>query len=482
MTKPRFVAEGECRALPEKVRTALPGRVLKESLKIGVALSGGADSVALLASLCQLGCECMALHCNFQLRGEESERDERFVRQLCGDLGVPLRCVRFDVHARCRATGESVEMACRALRYDWFAETAREEGLRYVAVAHHREDNVETFFLNLLRGSGLNGLVGMWRERDLYIRPLLDVTRSEIEEYLSCRGLGFVTDSTNLLCDFKRNRLRNRVLPVLEENFPGAVADVARSQQYLADDLQLLDRLLAEAKKKYFITGESYGRKHLEIDLAELTGDYGAVSAQLLFRALKTDFPELQREMAEDMVKSCLQGNSGRFFSVGKQRFLLDRGHISLVAADASDEDEIYPIDPARPETYGQFFEISEIAPGEFRPSRNPNEMWVDADLLSRAKLYLRAPRKGDRLAPFGMKGTRLLSDIFSDAKLSVVEKAAVRVLVAVEDTAENGDLNCSASHATGKEKILWVCGIRSSRHFPVTGSTERILRFTYRP
>ena len=166
-----------------------------------VAISGGADSVALLAVLKSLGYNCIAAHCNFHLRGEESCRDERHVEAICSKLDVTLEKTDFDVPKRMAETGESLEMACRSLRYEWF-ETLREKySAQALATGHHREDNVETMLLNLLRGTGIAGAAGISAQNAGRVRPLLRFSKSEITEYLHRRGLDYVTDSSNLVSD-----------------------------------------------------------------------------------------------------------------------------------------------------------------------------------------------------------------------------------------------------------------------------------------
>ena len=215
-----------CRDVTERVRRAMRGACVDIARgPVIVALSGGADSVALLAVLRQLGCDCRAAHCNFHLRGEESMRDMRHVQALCAELGVDLYIRDFDVPAQMKACGESVEMACRTLRYHWFDELLDRERASYIAVGHHREDRAETFMLNLMRGAGLEGLTSMRMVEGNVIRPLLDLSREEIEKYLAACGLGFVTDSTNAENEYRRNSLRNRVFPLLGEIFGSAAID-----------------------------------------------------------------------------------------------------------------------------------------------------------------------------------------------------------------------------------------------------------------
>lgn len=439
--------------VPALVRQALDALGLRRGECVGVALSGGADSVALLLALREAGMLCTALHCNFGLRGHESDDDEMFVRGLCDSAGVPLELVRFDVPARRAATGESVEMSCRELRYNWFAEKAGELGLRHIAVGHHLEDDVETFFLNLLRGSGLPGLAGMAARRGIYIRPLLRCTRPEIEAYLHDKGAEFVTDSTNLSDCYGRNNLRLNVIPAFEKAVPGAVERIGRSIGYMHDDLALLDGLLAQKRSEY--TGPDGS-----VDISSILN--GPSPEHLLFRMLLPLYPGFVAGQAAAIVEAARRGESGRIFDVGAVRMLLDRGKLSVY-------EEVAPVEPRvvdfrNPSTLPEWLSAVILPRSAFHPGRDATRMWIDAGALSAGyRFMLRSPRTGDRIAPFGMKGTRLLSDIFSDAKLSETAKHRIVVLVAVDS-------------ATGDEKILWLPGLRASRHFPVTAATAEVL------
>ena len=188
-----------------------------------IALSGGADSVALLLMMHERGEAEAAAHCNFHLRGEESNRDEQFVRDLCQKLGVRLFVKHFNSEEEAQRTGESIEMAARRLRYDWFEALRKAHGFSNVAVAHHRDDNAETILLNLVRGTGLRGLTGMESERPGVVRPLLNLSRRDILNYLQARHQPFVPDSTNADTHFRRNKLRHEVLPLLAEMNPNVV-------------------------------------------------------------------------------------------------------------------------------------------------------------------------------------------------------------------------------------------------------------------
>lgn len=204
----------------DKVAQTIKRHDVIPSRRVIVALSGGRDSVALLRVLTKLGYECEAIHCNFSLRGEESLRDEKFVKQLCKNLGVYLTTTTFDTRAHALSNGISIEMAARELRYGFFNKVARDRGIDTIAVAHHREDNAETILLNMIRGTGLKGLTGMAYRRDNISRPLLDVSRKEIKEYLNVIGQNYVDDSTNEVADVKRNFVRLKIMPLLHHLNP----------------------------------------------------------------------------------------------------------------------------------------------------------------------------------------------------------------------------------------------------------------------
>ena len=195
-------------------------RLLTAKCRVIAAVSGGADSVCLLRVLKQIGYDCIAAHCNFALRGEESDRDEDFVRKLCQDLDVELHCIRFDTRSYAATHKLSIEMAARELRYRWFEQLRIQCRAEAIAVAHHRDDAIETCLLNLLRGTGIQGLTGIPARNGAVVRPLLAVDRREICDWLQSIGQSYVTDSTNLENDYTRNKIRNRLLPLLEEINP----------------------------------------------------------------------------------------------------------------------------------------------------------------------------------------------------------------------------------------------------------------------
>ena len=194
--------------------------LLKRGEKVIVTCSGGADSIFLLHILNKLGFDCVVAHCNFHLRGEESDRDENFVREFCEKENLTLLVEHFDTKKYAAENKLSIEMAARELRYTWFEKVREEHNAQAIAVAHHSDDSIETILLNMLRGTGVRGICGIRPRNEFVVRPLLCVNRKEIEDYLSEQGIGYITDSTNLENEYTRNKIRNIVMPILREINP----------------------------------------------------------------------------------------------------------------------------------------------------------------------------------------------------------------------------------------------------------------------
>ncbi len=406
--------------------------------RLVVAVSGGADSVALLLALLHLGYECEAAHCNFHLRGEESDRDMRAVETLCAEHGVVLHIKDFDVEARRCATGESIEMACRELRYDWFGELIKNSGADAIAVGHHSEDRVETFFLNLMRGSGMTGLTALRARSGRVVRPLLDCTRTEIEDFLGKIGATWVVDSTNLSNDYQRNSLRNQLLPMLEELFPAASSGVLRSIDILAESKRFYDRAVNEEVAKY-VSAEG------EIDLRRLASDCPDAPL-LLFEALRSE--GFNRTQTNDMLRAATNNNGGKFVT--------SAGHIRYV-----DHGILRAVPAAEPEQRPTFaLSIHDVS--EFAPTRNQDVIYLDiAAAAPENEWGLRHWQQGDRMTPFGMVKSKLLSDIFAGEHLCEADKRSTWLLTC------NGE-------------IVWAVGLRASAQFPVTKNSKQFIRLEY--
>lgn len=425
---------------------------LPHGASVGIALSGGADSVALVVVARYMGWRPVALHCNFGLRGQESERDQRFVAELCHGLGMPLYINRCDVAERRRSTGESIEMACRSLRYEWFEVMARHLQLDAVLLGHHREDNIETFLLNSLRGSGTGGLKGIPAVRGLFMRPLLDLSKKEILGILADAGLEYVEDSTNADCDFARNKIRNRVIPAIEREFPQARRRLASTISFVDADHRLLMSLVAQKRREYVASDGS-------IDVAAIFENESEPET-LLFHLLEG---ALNKSQIGQVARSRCE--SGRMFpgADGVTR-LLDRGKLHPAAACQRPVAVVVNLaelpDSLHLPQYGVDIEIAVVSPADFHPGRDTSAAWFDLEVLRALPdpVEFSTADGGDRIAPFGMHGTQLVSDVFSDNKISVIDKICYPVL------------------RSGRT-ILWIPGLRNSSCCAVTPATRTILR-----
>lgn len=409
-----------------------------------VALSGGADSVALLHILLRLGYRCHAAHCNFGLRGDESNRDERFVTDLCAELNVPLSVTHFDVAAyRSSHLGTSLEMACRELRYPWFESERQRLGLDFIAVAHHAGDNVETFLLNATRGTGLAGLKAMRTVAGRIVRPLLSLTRDDITSLLTNEGFSWVNDSTNAQDIYRRNAIRLNVIPTLNAAVPNAATGIATTIDNLADDYVLFEELLAKAREHIFSENIVDTEQLLKYDKR----------VPLLFHLLKPyGFNATQ---CRDIVMALTTPAHGsRHFYTDTHAFTVDScGNATIKTVEVFDPDECYSFTLKDITEAKLPIDIMArlVTDSPFDPSMTDGRHTIALpQRFSQATLTLRHPHVGDRIEPFGMHGSRLLSDLFNDRHLSTDDKRCQWVLTDSEG------------------RILWAISHRASRHTAV--------------
>ena len=425
-------------------------QLLRPAAPVIVGLSGGADSVALLHILARLGYPCVAAHCNFHLRNDESDADADFAQQTAEALGLPFRRIDFDTADYARQNGVSTEMAARTLRYEWFETLRRELGAEAIAVAHHRDDNVETVLLNLIRGTGLSGLCGMRPHNGHIVRPLLSVDRHQIVRWLTDRHIPFRTDSSNASDVYRRNFVRLRLLPLMEQLNPSVRDAILRMAGHLTD-VEAIYRNAIDSHRAHLIDAD--GR--ISIDALLRSPAPQAVLFELL-----TPYGFTPSQCAD--IARALSGESGRSFVApgGRWYLLKDRLHLIL-----------YPAYEVSADTFTLTLGSALIAPirlsleehivdEAFTISRSPHVATFDADRIA-LPLTLRRWRAGDSFVPFGMTGRKKLSDYFSDHKFSLLRKAAAWIL-------------CDASG-----RILWIVGHRTDNRFRITSKTRRALIVT---
>lgn len=381
-----------------------------------VALSGGADSVALLRLLHARGLKFRALHCNFHLRGAESDRDQAFVSDLCHRLGITLTIRDFDTLAFARERKISVEMAARQLRYEWFEQERSRTDARWVAVAHHQEDQAETILMNLLRGTGPAGLGGMRPRNGHIVRPLLGWHKQDILNYLESIDQDYVTDSTNLERDAQRNVLRLDVMPLLRQLNPKVVEHICHTGE--------LVRSLTDKPDKDGLT---------LYELHEWLHPLGFTLSQ-------------QRDIHRRQG-----GGSGAVWLSPTHRLLRDRGRLIV-------ETLLCGCVPCSemPAVSQQIVEVDDALAWLATQPKDATIAYLDADLLTLPLRHCRV-RTGDRFHPFGMKGTKLVSDVLTNLKIPRFEKERQTVMKSGED-------------------ICWLTGLRSDHRFRVTAATGRIM------
>ena len=423
--------------------------------KVLVALSGGADSVALLRVLLVLGYHCEAAHCNFHLRGEESDRDERFVNELCKGLGVALHVTHFDTVTYASRHHVSIEMAAREMRYDWFEQLRKERGMAVIAVAHHRDDSVETLLLNLIRGTGIAGLTSMKPRNGFVVRPLLTVSRKDIESYLSEHGVSYVVDCTNLESVYIRNKIRLQVLPLLRSINPSVDHSIYSSILNLREVESVYKAAIHEQEQNVL----EYKGEYIYIPVEKLKQ---LPSPKAFLFEFLTPYGFVSEQITE-IISSC-GGISGKVFLSRNYRIVKDREYLILEPPEREEAgtvvEKIESLEECGTLLHGNLSYRCLDNDETYCFSRDKSYACFDLDKLV-FPLIIRRWETGDRFTPFGMKDSRKLSDYFRDRKYSLIDKANTLLL-------------CSGN------TIIWILGERAADGYRVTADTKRIIEFKY--
>ena len=432
----------------EKVKTYIDeNRLLTPGNKVIVGVSGGIDSVALLHLLQRLGVECIVAHCNFHLRAEESDRDEQFVKDVTKQLGLPFYRIDFDTLKYAANNKISVEMAARELRYEWFESLAKKMDAQAIAVAHHLDDSIETLLMNLIRGTGLRGLTGISARNGLVIRPLLCCTREELFQYVTFHQLAYVEDSTNALNDYQRNKIRNQLLPLLEDINPSVRQTLYQSLERFSGTYKVYEEFIDSYKK--LLMKDENGTIIIDISLILKLPDVTTVLYEFLS-------PYGFNAQVVQQVVSHLNDTSGKKFYSSTYRLVKDRQNLILTKR-TRDEKISIQIDEGRDIiTYPLPLSIHYSDVNNVEINKNKNVLTIDADLV-KFPLILRKWEEGDAFVPFGMKGMKKLSDFFIDNKFSLPDKENTWLLVS-------------------DEKIVWIVGHRADNRFRVTAETRKII------
>ena len=415
--------------------------LFKRDDKLILGISGGADSVCLMHILLALGCSFELAHCNFNLRGEESDADEDFVKELAKKYQLKIHVKQFDTLSYASENKISAQMAARDLRYAWFDKLLIKSSAKYLAIAHHANDDVETFFINLVRGSGLKGFLGIKEKNNAIVRPLLEVSRLEIEHFLQVRGLFFRDDSSNISVKYLRNKIRHELMPLLSEMNPSI-------QQTVKDEMRIL-----EGVAQIYVSKVEEVRKDL---FQEKNGIVQFETAALL--ALNPLYNYLYELLVPygfysvEAISKALDGQSGKQFFSATHQLVVDRENIFI--SPLSKKNEV--------------FEITEktkilVYPLDlkFRLTKDKTIIYdndiaqLDVEKL-KFPLTLRKWKQGDKFMPLGMKKFKKLSDFFIDNKFSIIDKQEQWLLCS--------DIN-----------IVWLVGCRIDERYKLETNTKKV-------
>ncbi len=438
------------RFIRRKIQACAP---LQGAKRLLVAVSGGPDSVVLLDSLHREGFSVVVAHCNFHLRGEASDADAIFVRSLADKYQVAYCQADFDTEKVAEERKVSIEMAARDLRYEWFEQMADEYNCDLIAVAHNADDVVETFFLNLTRGTGLQGLSGMAELRGRIVRPLLQVSREQIMEYIAENELEYRIDATNLETVYTRNKIRHNVVSQLMEINPSFLETMANNMRFIASAQGIVEAYAAEAYK-HVVTEEG---ERIRFDLNRLR-EFEGVDTLLFLWLNRYGFGS---DVVMQLYRS-LNDIAGKQFYSATHRIVGGREYLECTMHNAQctmhnaeftiDEKQFTINNPIK-------LEVNEVDIADFRLIKSANVACLDVDKLH-YPLVLRRWKRGDWFIPYGMKGRKKLSDFFADKKMNLIEKERVWLLASGDD-------------------IVWVVGHRVDARYAVTEKTKRVKIFT---
>ncbi len=413
--------------------------------KLLLATSGGIDSMVMLHLFQQLDFEIAIAHCNFQLRGVESFEDQKFIQDYADANAVPVYITQFDTKAFAEDYKLSTQVAARKLRYNWFYELLETEKYDYILTAHHADDNLETFLINLSRGTGLDGITGIPEQNENVVRPLLAFSQQEIEDYAKLNHIKWQEDSSNASDKYVRNKIRHHLVPMLKELNPNFLSSFHKTQNYLQEAQNMVDDAAIMVYQQVAVQeGEN-----ISFDLKKLKKlpNYKSYLYQWLNEFGFTAWDDIY-----DLVVS----QSGKFVFSADYRLLKDRESLILSPLDFSTEKQEYFID-ANQTVVNVPLNIS-FSPVADMAIVSNKTIFVDSDKLQ-YPLVLRHWEEGDQFQPFGMDGkSKKISKFFKDEKLSLLEK-------------ENTWLLCS------NDIIVWVVGLRQDERFKIENTTKNILK-----
>ena len=421
---------------------------LKES-KLLIAISGGIDSVILTHLCCKLGLNVTLAHCNFNLRGKESDADEAFVFKLAENLGLELFIERFNTNAYAKSNKRSIQMAARELRYHWFKQLAVQLKFNYVLTAHHADDNLETFLINFIRGTGIEGLTGIPEIKDEFVRPLLPFTSNDILDFAKSYNITWRDDSSNASTKYLRNKLRHEVVPILKDINPVLLQSFQNTLNHLKDTSSIVDN-----SKSCFLDKaiENQNANEVKFKISEFKKTNNPKA--YLYEVFKNyGFTQWQ-----DIV-ALLDAETGKQVFSKTHRLIKNRMHL-LLCEITDNENDVYYISNTDKEIKMPLGTLY-FNTVEGVSNKETAIIYIDKEKIT-YPLQLRKWQDGDVFFPLGMAGKKKLSKYFKDEKMSLIDK-------------ENTWLLCSENN------IVWVINKRADNRFKVEKNTKNILKIEIR-
>ncbi len=421
--------------------------------KILLAVSGGLDSMVMLRLFLDCKANIAVAHCNFMLRGKESDADERLVELFCKKKSIPFYSIKFDTKKYASENQVSIQMAARNLRYDWFEKLRKKINAKYISTAHHKTDVVETMLINLLRGTGISGLHGIYPKKNKLIRPLLFSTRSELEQFATVAKINFREDQSNASTDYVRNQIRHWVLPQLAKINPEFEQQFYTSSQNI-NQSEILQRQLLQEKQNSL---QQLTKTDVRFSLVKLK-KLNPLPAYLY------EFLKCYNYTATvcNEISDAINGISGKIFFSSSHRLLVDREELIVSKIETKIKGEQYQInkhDKVVEQPIRLSIKTVQNNP-KFILNNNKSIAQIDLDKIE-FPLVLRKWKSGDKFYPLGMKGSKKLSDFFIDSKLSIFEKEKIWLL-------------CSGS------KIVWIVNHRLDNRFKINSTTQKIIEVAF--
>nr|MBK9650801.1 tRNA lysidine(34) synthetase TilS [Bacteroidota bacterium] len=435
--------------------------IIDKDAKILLTTSGGVDSMVMLKLFAESKIKFEVAHCNFKLRGSESDGDERLVKKACSLLNVPFHSIKFDTKKYAAANNLSIQMAAREMRYKWFDELIKKQKLNFIATAHHADDNAETFLINLLRGTGLAGLSGIKMKTESIIRPLLRFSKSELTEFAKEQNLKWRDDKSNAENKYLRNNLRNQIMPLLQKINTQAVEHINHAALNIESANILLGEYIEQLKNDIQVSNSSADKGALEYNFKTIINH-----KQLTLIVFYIVQPYGFKNSDIENICECLRNKSGKRFE--SENFVLQIYNQHLIISKCKEDKPTSILWHAKTKkvTFGGYAFTSEVKKFDddffkkIKSNSNNSVAYFDSEKLV-FPLNVRCWQKGDKFSPLGMKGQiKKVSDFFVDLHINFENKKSIPII-------------------TTQDKIIWIAGYRIDDNFKVTINSRNILVLT---